>query len=475
MSIGIRNLVKGFNGNTILKSVSFSQNEGQVVSIIGPSGSGKTTLLRCLNFLETADSGTLTLAGKTIDLATRDRKDIAFVRGATAMVFQSYNLFANLTAIQNVTEALIYAKKMPRKEAYQLGLELLDKVGLADKAQSYPKDLSGGQKQRVGIARAIAVNPDLLLLDEPTSALDPELVGEVEKVIEQLASEGRTMLVVTHEMALARRYFHGKRFHCGAGDPGEAFQQTGTTAYRGIPASLSRRGVSRMNTYFNASAFLSAFPPLLTRLPYTLGIVLESVVLGMFIGILLTCLGRSRNRLIKMIVTGYVWLMRGTPLLLLLFISYYALPALLASLGVDVDSDDPLVYALIAFALSLSAFFEEMMRAGFDAVSEGQVQAAKSLSLSRLTYYRRIVIPQALINCLPNFANLLITAVKQSSILFTIGITDIYEKAITLSADDFGLWQLEIYVALMLIYWVIAALIDKLISVVYDASLKKVA
>ena len=205
MSIGIRNLVKGFNGNTILKSVSFSQNEGQVVSIIGPSGSGKTTLLRCLNFLETADSGTLTLAGKTIDLATRDRKDIAFVRGATAMVFQSYNLFANLTAIQNVTEALIYAKKMPRKEAYQLGLELLDKVGLADKAQSYPKDLSGGQKQRVGIARAIAVNPDLLLLDEPTSALDPELVGEVEKVIEQLASEGRTMLVITHEMALARR------------------------------------------------------------------------------------------------------------------------------------------------------------------------------------------------------------------------------------------------------------------------------
>jgi len=230
-----------------------------------------------------------------------------------------------------------------------------------------------------------------------------------------------------------------------------------------------------MNTYFNASAFLSAFPPLLTRLPYTLGIVLESVVLGMFIGILLTCLGRSRNRLIKMIVTGYVWLMRGTPLLLLLFISYYALPALLASLGIDVDSDDPLVYALIAFALSLSAFFEEMMRAGFDAVSEGQVQAAKSLFLSKLTYYRRIVIPQALINCLPNFANLLITAVKQSSILFTIGIMDIYEKAITLSADDFGLWQLEIYLALMLIYWVIAALIDKLISVVYDASLKKVA
>lgn len=230
-----------------------------------------------------------------------------------------------------------------------------------------------------------------------------------------------------------------------------------------------------MNTYFNASAFLSAFPPLLTRLPYTLGIVLESVVLGMFIGILLTCLGRSRNRLIKMIVTGYVWLMRGTPLLLLLFISYYALPALLASLGVDVDSDDPLVYALIAFALSLSAFFEEMMRAGFDAVSEGQVQAAKSLSLSRLTYYRRIVIPQALINCLPNFANLL--TLRLSNLRFcSLSVSRIFmRRRSRFPRMTFGLWQLEIYVALMLIYWVIAALIDKLISVVYDASLKKVA
>ena len=205
MSINVSDVVKSFNGNTILKSVSFTQEKGKVFSIIGPSGSGKTTLLRCLNFLERADSGTINLNGKTVDLATKDHRDIAYVRGATAMVFQSYNLFANLTALQKVTEALIYAKKMPKKEAKQYGLELLGKVGLAKKSNSYPKELSGGQRQRVGIARAIAVNPDLLLLDEPTSALDPELVGEVERVIEQLAAEGRTMLVVTHEMALARR------------------------------------------------------------------------------------------------------------------------------------------------------------------------------------------------------------------------------------------------------------------------------
>ena len=204
MSINVSDVIKSFNGNTILKSVSFTQEKGKVFSIIGPSGSGKTTLLRCLNFLERADSGTINLNGKTVDLATKDHRDIAYVRGATAMVFQSYNLFANLTALQNVTEALIYAKKMPKKEAKQYGLELLGKVGLAEKSNSYPKELSGGQRQRVGIARAIAVNPDLLLLDEPTSALDPELVGEVERVIEQLAAEGRTMLVVTHEMGFAR-------------------------------------------------------------------------------------------------------------------------------------------------------------------------------------------------------------------------------------------------------------------------------
>ena len=223
-----------------------------------------------------------------------------------------------------------------------------------------------------------------------------------------------------------------------------------------------------MNTYFNLSAFFNAFPILLARLPYTLGIVLASVLIGMFIGTLLTCLGRIHNRMAKTLITAYVWLMRGTPLLLLLFISYYGF-------GVDINSSDPLIFALIAFSLSLSAFFEETLRAGFDAIDNGQLQAAQSLSLPKLTYYRRIIIPQALINSLPNFASLLITAIKQSSILFTIGIMDIYEKAITLSAEDFGLWQLEIFLALMLIYWILAVIIDKATTLIYSVSLKKVA
>jgi len=212
-----------------------------------------------------------------------------------------------------------------------------------------------------------------------------------------------------------------------------------------------------MNTYFNLSAFFNAFPILLARLPYTLGIVLASVLIGMFIGTLLTCLGRIHNRMAKTLIT------------------YYGLPMLLSASGVDINSSDPLIFALIAFSLSLSAFFEETLRAGFDAIDNGQLQAAQSLSLPKLTYYRRIIIPQALINSLPNFASLLITAIKQSSILFTIGIMDIYEKAITLSAEDFGLWQLEIFLALMLIYWILAVIIDKATTLIYSVSLKKVA
>lgn len=203
--IAVTNITKSYGDHAILKSISFDQQDGEVVSLIGPSGSGKTTLLRCINFLERADSGTLDIDGTHVDFAHATRKEIAHVRSLTAMVFQSYNLFANLTALQNVTEALIYVKKMKKRDATELAMNLLDKVGLADKRNAYPKELSGGQKQRVGIARALAVSPKLLLMDEPTSALDPELVGEVERTIENLAAEGQTLLIVTHEMALARR------------------------------------------------------------------------------------------------------------------------------------------------------------------------------------------------------------------------------------------------------------------------------
>ena len=188
----------------VLRGVDLTVEKGDVVAILGPSGSGKTTLLRCLNFLETADAGQLILDGESFDLAHANRADIARLRKKTAFVFQNYNLFRNKTALQNVTEGLIVARRMPREQADAVGMKMLAKVGLADRADSYPRQLSGGQQQRVAIARAIAYDPEILYFDEPTSALDPELTGEVLTVMRRLADEGRTMLVVTHEMDFAR-------------------------------------------------------------------------------------------------------------------------------------------------------------------------------------------------------------------------------------------------------------------------------
>ena len=188
----------------VLRGVDLTVEKGDVVAILGPSGSGKTTLLRCLNFLETADAGQLTFDGETFDLAQASRADIARLRKKTAFVFQSYNLFRNKTALQNVTEGLIIARKMPKEQADAVGMKMLEKVGLADRADYYPRQLSGGQQQRVAIARALASDPEIIYFDEPTSALDPELTGEVLSVMRQLAEEGMTMLVVTHEMGFAR-------------------------------------------------------------------------------------------------------------------------------------------------------------------------------------------------------------------------------------------------------------------------------
>ena len=188
----------------VLKGVDLTVNKGDVVAILGPSGSGKTTFLRCLNFLETTDSGTLIFDSEQFDLGKITKADIARLRKKTAFVFQNYNLFRNKTALQNVTEGLVIARKMPKAQADAIGMKMLEKVGLADRADSYPRQLSGGQQQRVAIARALATDPEILYFDEPTSALDPELTGEVLAVMRQLAEEGMTMLVVTHEMGFAR-------------------------------------------------------------------------------------------------------------------------------------------------------------------------------------------------------------------------------------------------------------------------------
>lgn len=202
--IEISGIKKSFGKTEVLKGIDLNVDKGDVVAILGPSGSGKTTFLRCINFLEKADAGSLVFDGITYSLASIHHSDVAKLRKKTAFVFQNYNLFANKTALQNVTIGLTSARRMNKAEAEEIGMKMLEKVGMKDKADSYPIQLSGGQQQRVAIARALATNPEVIYFDEPTSALDPELIGEVLGVMKQLADEGMTMLVVTHELNFAR-------------------------------------------------------------------------------------------------------------------------------------------------------------------------------------------------------------------------------------------------------------------------------
>lgn len=200
----IRDVRKAFGDLEVLKGIDLTVEKGDVVAILGSSGSGKTTLLRCVNFLETADKGTMVFDGETFEMGHISRKEIGRIRKKTAFVFQNFNLFANKTALQNVTEGLIIARKMAKTQAEEIGRRALDKVGLGDRKSHYPHQLSGGQQQRVAIARALAADPEIIFFDEPTSALDPELIGEVLEVMRALAQEGMTMLVVTHEMNFAK-------------------------------------------------------------------------------------------------------------------------------------------------------------------------------------------------------------------------------------------------------------------------------
>lgn len=200
----IKDIHKSFGLLNVLNGVNLSVHKGDVIAILGPSGSGKTTLLRCINFLETADQGKMVFDEKEYDLASMHKNDIRDIRKKTGFVFQNYNLFANKTALQNVMLGLTSARKMDKKQAEKIGLEMLRKVGMEDRASHYPSQLSGGQQQRVAIARALATNPEIIYFDEPTSALDPELIGEVLNVMRELANEGMTMIVVTHEMSFAK-------------------------------------------------------------------------------------------------------------------------------------------------------------------------------------------------------------------------------------------------------------------------------
>jgi len=211
-ALTVRDMRKRFGSLEVLQGVSLEAREGDVISILGSSGSGKSTFLRCINLLETPDAGEVTVAGETIKMRPKrgggaepaDRRQVDRIRSELGMVFQSFNLWSHLTILENLIEAPIHVQKRSRAECIEEAHALLKKVGIADKHAHYPAHLSGGQQQRAAIARALAMRPKVMLFDEPTSALDPELVGEVLRVMRSLAEEGRTMLVVTHEMAFAR-------------------------------------------------------------------------------------------------------------------------------------------------------------------------------------------------------------------------------------------------------------------------------
>lgn len=245
------NVVKRFGRLTVLNGVDLSVKRGQVVVVIGPSGSGKTTLLRCINHLEKIDGGRIYIDGQLVGyrevngrIVEDTEKAIAHMRSQIGFVFQRFNLFPHMTALQNVIEAPIHVLHQPRAEVTKRAMALLEKVGLSEKANVYPHKLSGGQQQRVAIARALAMNPKLMLFDEATSALDPELVGEVLKVMRQLAEEGMTMVVVTHEMGFAREVadhviFMDKSVIVEQGPPEQIFDHAENERTRGFLGLIS--------------------------------------------------------------------------------------------------------------------------------------------------------------------------------------------------------------------------------------------
>ena len=244
-ALNVKDIRKTFGSNEVLKGISLTANQGDVISILGSSGSGKSTFLRCINLLETPDSGEVTVSGETILMRKRgngvsepaDIKQVERIRASLGMVFQSFNLWSHLTILENLIEAPVHVQKRNRAEVILEAEALLERVGIADKRNFYPSHLSGGQQQRAAIARALCMRPKVMLFDEPTSALDPERVGEVLRVMRSLAEEGRTMLVVTHEMAFARdvssrvMFLHKGLVDC-EGPPAELFSNPKSDRFR---------------------------------------------------------------------------------------------------------------------------------------------------------------------------------------------------------------------------------------------------
>jgi ABC-type histidine transport system ATPase subunit len=250
-ALDVTNIHKRFGALEVLKGLSLTAHKGDVISVLGASGSGKSTFLRCINLLEIPDQGKITVGGETVSLKTNRRgqnvpadiRQVERIRTRLAMVFQQFNLWSHMTIMDNVIEAPRHVLKVPRAEALARGEAYLRKVGIADKAAAYPAHLSGGQQQRAAIARALAMEPEVMLFDEPTSALDPELVGEVLQVMRDLAEEGRTMIVVTHEMGFAREVSSRVLFlHQGVieedGPPGQVFTAPRSQRFRQFIAAM---------------------------------------------------------------------------------------------------------------------------------------------------------------------------------------------------------------------------------------------
>ncbi len=250
-AISVENLHKSFGTNEVLKGVNLSASQGEVISILGSSGSGKSTLLRCINLLEIPNSGILRVSGEEVLMKKNrrgenqpvDKRQVERIRAKLAMVFQQFNLWSHMTILDNVSEAPIHVLKKGRKAAREKAVHYLEKVGIGDKLDAYPAQLSGGQQQRAAIARALAMEPEVILFDEPTSALDPELVGEVLQVIRDLALEGRTMIVVTHEMGFAkevssRTIFLDEGLIIEDGSPAEIFDTPKTDRFKAFIAAM---------------------------------------------------------------------------------------------------------------------------------------------------------------------------------------------------------------------------------------------
>lgn len=244
--IEVSSLHKSFHNNHVLKGIDLKVAKGEVVAVIGPSGSGKSTFLRCLNYLERPNSGTLRLGDLTINTEKPGKDQILALRRRTAMVFQQYNLLKNKTALENVMEGLIVVRRWEKQAARETAIRELARVGLADRLDYYPRQLSGGQQQRVGIARALALNPEVILFDEPTSALDPEMVGEVLHVIKKVAKEDRTLIIVSHEMSFVREVADRVIFMDG-----------GVIVEQGTPEQIFQNAAEERTTQFLQRVFQS--------------------------------------------------------------------------------------------------------------------------------------------------------------------------------------------------------------------------